>query len=1003
VIYGFYTLIHTGLDIFPEFAPKQVIIQTEAPGYSPTQVELQVSRPIEQVLAGLNTLQSLTSESIQGLSVVIATFDEHSDIYHNRQLVGERLASLANQLPSAVGTPSPVPLSSSSATILTLGVQSDQVTLMQLRDLVDTVIAPQLLATPGVSDVNIFGGEVRQIQIQIKPDAMLRYNVSMDEVIEAASQATSNVGLGFVENNNQRFSVKMTNNLQSIASLKQIVVKPSSSGALTLNQVATITEAVQPPIGAAAINGHVGIVMMVIGQYGANTLSVSQRLETVLHTIEPALAKQHVTMHTHLFRPADYIETSVNNLTGHLMIGALFVMLILFLFLFNLRTALISTLAIPLSLISAALILIEAGVNLNIMILGGLAIALGEVVDDAIIDTENIFRRLNQFTDQKSTKSAIQTIIINASMEVRSSVVYATFIVALVFVPLLTLSGITGRLYAPLAIAYILAILMSLLVALMVTPALCVWLLKPNQKNQATPPLMEWIRLRYAALLPFFLQRPGLSILLSLLTILIGIVAATQLEHEFIPQLREGHYILHTSSRPGTSLQESLRSGGNISAKILNIQGVESVSQWAGRAERGADTYGSHYSEYEIRLKPLSGKQQQRVYNRIRSIVDDYPGVLYELNTFLIERVNETISGYSAPLVINLYGNDLSQLDLKARQLATIVRAMDGVRDVRVQSPSGAPLLQIELNDDQLQHWGIQPAQVINYIQAAYSGAMTGKTHYQPRPLEIVVTLPEELRKQPDQLGQLPIRSASGIWITLADIATIRQTEGRYNILHRNGKRLQTVTANVDDVDFNAWTQDLQQRLAQQLPLSTDMHLQLTGAAIEQSESKQQLLIHSLLAGAGVLLLIYLAIGNGRQVFITLLNVPFALVGGILAALFTNMPISIGCMVGFVTLFGITVRNSIMLISHYRYLLDIENQPWNSSTIIRGAQERLPSILMTALVTALAMLPIAIDSDNPGREIMGPMAVIIIGGLFSSTVLNLLLLPSILYRFGRQS
>jgi Cu/Ag efflux pump CusA len=420
-------------------------------------------------------------------------------------------------------------------------------------------------------------------------------------------------------------------------------------------------------------------------------------------------------------------------------------------------------------------------------------------------------------------------------------------------------------------------------------------------------------------LLPFFLQRPGLSILLSLLTILIGIVAATQLKHEFIPQLREGHYILHTSSRPGTSLQESLRSGGNISAKILNIQGVESVSQWAGRAERGADTYGSHYSEYEIRLKPLSGKQQQRVYNRIRSIVDDYPGVLYELNTFLIERVNETISGYSAPLVINLYGNDLSQLDLKARQLATIVRAMDGVRDVRVQSPSGAPLLQIELNDDQLQHWGIQPAQVINYIQAAYSGAMTGKTHYQPRPLEIVVTLPEELRKQPDQLGQLPIRSASGIWITLADIATIRQTEGRYNILHRNGKRLQTVTANVDDVDFNAWTQDLQQRLAQQLPLSTDMHLQLTGAAIEQSESKQQLLIHSLLAGAGVLLLIYLAIGNGRQVFITLLNVPFALGGGILAALFTNMPISIGCMVGFVTLFGITVRNSIMLISHYRY------------------------------------------------------------------------------------
>ncbi len=1006
LIYGFYTLNQTGLDIFPEFASKQVIIQTEAEGYSPRQVELQVSRPIEQAIAGLNTLKTLTSESIQGLSVVTATFDEDSDIYRNRQLVSERLASITDRLPESVETPTPIPLSSSSATVLTLGLHSTQHSLIELRELADTVIIPQILATRGVSDVNTFGGEIRQIQIQVKPHAMLRYDVSMDEILNAASQATRNIGLGFLENTNQRFSLKIIDNIQTIESLNQIIIKPKLINSPTLGDVATITEAAQPPIGAAAINGKTGIVMMVIGQYGANTLSTSERLQQTLKAIKPALDQQHITLHSHLFRPADYIQTSVQNLTRHLLIGVVFVTFVIFIFLFNLRTTLIASLAIPLSLASAALVLTLAGVNLNIMILGGLAIALGEVVDDAIIDTENIFRRLNQFGEDKQTaisRSTLQTVIINASMEVRGSVVYATFIVALVFIPLLTLSSIAGRLYAPLGIAYILAILMSLLVALTVTPALCVLLLKINQGHQSLPPLIRWIRPKYSGLLSFFLIRPRLSILAIIFTVLVGISASTQLKHEFIPQLREGHFMLHTSSRPGTSLQESLRTGNQLTRKLLEINGIESISQWAGRAERGADTYGSHYSEYEIRLKQLTGKQQQKVYDKIRSIVQNYPGILFELNTFLVERVNETISGYSAPLVFNLYGDNLTELDIKARQLARILSETNAITDVRIQSPSSAPELQIELNTNQLQHWGIQPATIIRYIQTSYRGAIVGQIQSRIRPLDIVVTLPQQFRQQPDQLGELSIRTASGNWVKLANLATIRQTEGRYNILHRHSKRLQTVTANVNNTDLNVLTSHLQQRLSKQLKLSTNIYLEITGAAIEQRESKQQLLVHSLLTGCLVLLIIYSAIKSGRLVCITLVNLPFALVGGILAALITAMPVSIGSMVGFVTLFGITVRNSIMLISHYNYLVNVEKLPWDMATIIRGAQERLPSILMTALVTALAMLPIAIDSDNPGREIMGPMAVIIIGGLLSSTLLNLLLLPGILYHFGRQA
>ncbi|HFD11711.1 MAG TPA: efflux RND transporter permease subunit [Crenotrichaceae bacterium] len=1001
LIYGLYTLSRVGLDIFPEFAPRQVIIQTEAAGYSPVQVELLVSRPIEQALSGLNTLRNITSESIQGLSVVIATFNERSDLYRNRLLVSERLATLTHTLPATVSIPTLVPLSSSSATILTLGIQSDQHSLLKLRDIVDTVIAPQLLATQGVADVNIFGGERRQIQIQIKPSAMVRFDISLQEILNAASRATSSSGLGFIENTNQRFSLSLSKSNQTIESLTHTIIKPGLISNLTLNDVATITEAPRPAIGAAAINGKTGIVIMVIGQYGANTLSVSQRLETVLQTIKPILQKQDITLHPHLFRPADYIQTSVDNLTGHLLIGVAFVILILFLFLFNLRIALIATLAIPLSLTAAALILVLSGVNLNIMILGGLAIALGEVVDDAIIDAENIFRRLNQSAhkaQQISTGTSSQSVIINASMEVRSSVVYATFIVALVFVPLLTLSGIAGRLYAPLGQAYILAILMSLLVALTVTPALCALLLKTSN-NSESPPLIHWIKPKYKRLLEHFMARPKLVLIIIIMTILSSLSAATQLKHEFIPQLREGHFMLHTTSHPGTSLHESLRMGHHISTQLLSIDGIESVSQWAGRAERGADTYGSHYSEYEIRLRPLSGIQQQQIHDAIRSIVENYPGIRYELNTFLIERINETISGYTSPLVFNLYGSDLTQLDIKARQLALLLSAMEEIQDVRVQSTSGTPQLQIELNTDQLLHWGIQPAHVIEMIQTSYRGTIVGQIQRRSRPLKIVVTLPEQLRKQPDQLKQLVIRTPSGVWIQLADVATIRQTEARYNILHRNAKRLQTVTAHANPGDINTFNQDLSQQLTQQLNLPADMHLELTGAAVEQRESKRQLLIHSLLAGCGILLLIYLALGNLRYVVITLANLPFALVGGLIAALITNIPVSIGSMVGFVTLFGITVRNSIMLISHYRYLIEIEHLPGTISTMIQAAQERLPSILMTALVTALAMLPIAINSDNPGREIMGPMAVIIIGGLFSSTLLNLLLLPGILYHF----
>lgn len=1000
LVYGGYRFMSAGLDIFPEFAPKRVIIQTEAPGLAAEQVEVLVTRPIETAIRPLIGLEQLRSESIQGLSIVTATFTEDSDIFRNRQMISERLVGLGQQLPAGIGIPVAVPLSSSSSTILTIGLRADSQSMMELRNLVDWTLAPRLLAIPGVADVNTFGGDVQQLQVQVKPEALQRFNLTLEDVVNAAAGASAISGAGFIENANQRFTLQVNGQPGDPAAFTQLVVKRQDGATITLGDVAEIVYAAEPPISAAQIMGKPGIVMMIIGQYGANTLSVSRQVETVLAGFKPLFEQQGVTFYAHLFRPADYIETSVHNLAGHLLFGGLFVILILYLFLFNFRSAFIAAMAIPLSLMAAVVVLLEMGVNLNIMVLGGLAIALGEVVDDAIIDTENIFRRLRE-NQAQTLPLPIAKVIEKASLEVRGSVVYASFIVALVFVPLLTLSGVAGRLFSPLGYSYILAILMSLLMALTLTPALCRLLLHKNLPDEIDPPLIRWLKPRYASQLNWVMRHFRGVVALCLLLCALGVAAFLRLEHQFLPELREGHYIVHTSSVPGTSLQESIRIGSLLTEQFLGLAGVESVSQWAGRAERGADTYGSHYSEYEVRLKPLSGQEQQRVLDGLRDILQAFPGIHYEANTFLTERVDETISGYTAPVVVNLYGNDLAALDSKAQAVAALMQTLPGAADVQMRSPPATSMIEVRLNLEQLQFRGISPAQVMLALETAYEGRIVGKNIQGSRIYNVAVTLPADLRTHAESLQQIALKNADGERVLLGEVADIRHTEGRYNILHQGALRAQTVTCDVDDRDMDDFMRELKQRVQTEITWSADSYPEFIGAALEQAKAREALILYAVLAGAGVLMLIYIALGSVRHTALTLLNLPFALLGGVAAVVITDASLSVGSFVGFVTLFGITVRNCIMLISHYRHLIVHEGHLWSAATALRGAQERLPSILMTALVTALAMLPVAFDSDNPGREIMGPMAAIIIGGLASSTVLNLLLLPAILLRYGR--
>jgi CzcA family heavy metal efflux pump len=998
--YGLFALGHARLDVFPEFAPPQVQVQTEAPGLSPEQVEVLVTQPLENRLAGLTGLKTLRSKSFQGLSMITLTFTAKTDIYRARQVVAEQMGGAAGTLPQGVKAPALLPLASSTSVVLSLGLTSKSRSLMELRTLADWSVKPQLLSVGGVAGISVFGGEVKQLQIQIAPDKLVRYGLSIQEVVNAAKRATAVRGAGLIENSNQRITLETTGQPVSAAALGAVVLRNQGGATLRLADVAHVTMAPAPAVGAASIEGQAGVMLVVEEQYGANTLAVTRALEQRLAQLKPALAAEGVTLHPDLFRPANFIETAISHLRTALLIGAALVLGVLFLFMFNVRAAAISVTAIPLSLLAAVIVLNHFGIGLNTMTLGGLAIAIGEVVDDAIVDVENIFRRLRENRLLTTPLHAAQ-VVLNASLEVRGAVIYATFIVALVFVPVLTLSGVAGSLFGPLALAYIAAIMASLVVALTLTPALAYALLARRAAEAKEPPLSTWLKARYTRLLAGIDQRAGTAILVVVLLCGAAFAVLPFMQGSFLPTLREGHFIVHMKMAPGTSLAQSLALGQRVSHVLGKIPGIRSVAQRAGRATQVSDPAGAFASEFEVDLTPLSGAGQQRVLNAIQSAVAPFVGASFSVNTFLTERIHETISGYSAPLVVDIYGNDLDVLDRKADEIAAAIRSVPGAGAVLVQAPTGSPQLVIHLRNNALSQLGIAPVDALAAIQTAYAGTRVGEVYEGNRVFDVTVMLEPRLRQSPAQVGELPLTTPDGRMVRLKDIADIHQADGRYLILHDDAQRLQVVTAQVKGRALSGFVSAVKKQIAAQVTLPQGTYLVYAGDAPEQARAQQDLLLHSALAAAGVALLLYMALGSVRPTVLVFVNLPFALAGGVAMVLVTGGVLSIGSLVGFVTLFGITLRNAIMLISHYRHLVEVEGVPWGKDAAIRGAAERLSPILMTALVTALGLLPLALTSGAPGNEIEGPMAAVILGGLITSTLLNLLILPTLALRYGR--
>lgn len=998
--YGLFALGHARLDVFPEFAPPQVQVQTEAPGLSPEQVEVLVTQPLENRLAGLTGIKTMRSKSFQGLSMITLTFVSGTDIYRARQVVAEQMGGAAAALPQGVKTPALLPLASSTSVVLSLGLTSKSRSLMELRTLADWSVKPQLLSVHGVAGISVFGGEVKQLQIQIAPDKLVRYGLSIQDVVDAAKRATAVRGAGIIENNNQRIVLETTGQPVSAAALGAVVLRNQGGATLRLADVANVTVAPAPAVGAASIEGQPGVMLVVEEQYGANTLAVTRALEQRLAQLQPALAAEGVTLNPDLFRPANFIETAISHLRTALLIGAALVLIVLFLFLFNARAAVISATAIPLSLLTAVIVLNHFGIGLNTMTLGGLAIAIGEVVDDAIVDVENIFRRLRENRLLAAPLNAAQ-VVLSASLEVRGAVIYATFIVALVFVPVLTLSGVAGSLFGPLALAYIAAIMASLVVALTLTPALAYALLASRAAGAKEPPLGKWLKARYTRLLAGIDRRAGAAILVVALLCGAALAVLPFLQGSFLPTLREGHFIVHMKMAPGTSLAQSLALGQRVSASLSRIPGIRSVAQRAGRATQVSDPAGAFSSEFEVDLTPLSGAGQQRVLNAIRSAVAPFVGASFSVNTFLTERIHETISGYTAPLVVDIYGNDLDVLDRKAGEIAAAIRSVPGAGTVQVQAPAGSPQLVIRLRDSVLSRLGIAPVDALSAIQTAYAGTQVGEVHEGNRVVDVAVVLTPRLRQSPAQVGDLPLKTPDGRMVRLRDVTDITQTDGRYLILHDDAQRLQTVTADVRGRALPSFAAAVKKRIAAQVTLPRGTYLVYAGDAPEQARAQRDLLLHSALAAAGVALLLYMALGGVRSSILVFANLPFALAGGVVMVLATGGVLSIGSLVGFVTLFGITLRNAIMLISHYRHIVEVEGVAWSKDAAIRGAAERLSPILMTALVTALGLLPLALTSGAPGNEIEGPMAAVILGGLITSTLLNLLILPTLALRYGR--
>ena len=986
------------LDVFPEFAPPMVEIQTEAPGLSTEEVESLVTVPIETAVNGVPGLMTLRSKSVLGLSSVQILFERGSDVIRARQMVGERIAQVQPRLPLAARQPVLMPPLSSTSRAMKVGLSSTKLDQMQLSELVRWTIRPRLMAVPGVANVAVWGQRDRQLQVLVDPDRLRASGVTLAEVRAAAGDAVLVGGGGFVDTPNQRLAVQQTGTVQTAADLARAIVKQAGEAPVRIGDVARVVDGFNAPIGNAIIDDGPGIMLIVEKQPTANTLELTRAVEAAFAELKPGL--KDVKVDTTIFRPATFIERSIDNLTRALMIGCALVAAVLFLFTRDWRQATISLVAIPLSLLGAGLMLLWSGATINVMIIAGLVIALGEVVDDAIIDMENIARRLRLNRESADPKPAF-AVVLAASLEVRSAVVFASLIVMLVFVPIFFLGGVAGTFFQPLAIAYVLAIGMSLLVALTVTPAMCLLLL-PNAPltEERDTRIVAGLKRRYVGFLPRVVGRPVLAVGIVAGGLMLAGVGYATFKDQFLPDFRETDFLMHFVEKPGTSIEAMDRITIRASKELRSIPGVRNFGAHIGRAEQADEVVGPNFTELWISLDEDADYDVS--VKRIKEVVEGYPGLYRDVLTYLRERIKEVLTGAGATIVVRIYGPDQAELRAAGVRVRDAIGGIQGVSDLKLESQVLVPQIRIRPRPAELARLGLTAGEVRRQAQVLVAQAKVGEIYRDQRAFDVAVWGEPKVRNSVHALRDLMIQApVTGAPVRLGDIADIEIAPAPNEVKRENGQRRLDVTMNVAGADLGTVAQAVDAAVAK-VPFATGYHPQVLGEYTALKESRGRLWSIGALCLVGILLLVWMEFRSRRITALVAVSLPFALVGGVVAVALTGGVLSLGSLVGFVTVIGIAARNGIMLLSHYQHLERHEGMTFGRELVLRGAEERLVPILMTAACAGLALVPLIVAGNAPGHEIEHPMAIVILGGLISSTALNLLLLPALYARYGEE-
>jgi CzcA family heavy metal efflux pump len=992
---GIYFARTMNVDVFPDLTAPTVTILTEAHGMESEEVEKLVTYQLETALNGSPNVRRIRSSSAAGISIVWVEFEWGTDIFRARQIVSERIPMVRESLPEGIGAPTMAPISSIMGEIMLLGVTSDSISPMELRTLSDWTIRPRIKAIGGIANVVVIGGDYKQYQVFANPEKMKHYDVSLSELVEQVKEANVNAPGGVINQYGNQYIIKGSGRSYVLEDLQEAVLKQVNGQTIKIKDVATVQIGAADKIGDGSLNANSAVILTISKQPEVNTLELTELLDEAIADLKKTLPKG-VDIKSKIFRQSDFIEASINNLNETLLEGAFFVMIILFIFLMNWRTTLISLLAIPISLLVSIIILKWLGYTINTMSLGGMAIAIGALVDDAIIDVENVYKRLREnIKKPKSERQSTLTIVRDASIEIRSSIIIATLIIIVSFIPLFFLGGMEGRLLQPLGIAFVTSILTSLLIAVTLTPVLCSYLLineKLLNKQAEGTRVERWLQINYAIVLDSAMKIPKIVIGTTVMVFFVSLLVLTQLGRSFLPEFNEGSLVISVVGPPGMSLEESNKTGKLIEQILLDLPEVQVVTRRTGRAELDEHAQGVNAAEIDVPFI-LDGKTKEEFFEEVRNKLSIAPGVNITLGQPIAHRIDHMLSGTRANIAIKIFGSDLQRLFEIGKSIEQNIEGIYGLADVAVDQQIEVPQIRIKPKRQILSAYGMTVGDLMEQVDIAYAGEEAGEIYEGQKYFDLVVRYEKQFRDNIENIHTTLISLPNGGQTNLGELATIESVSSPNTINREDVQRKIVVAANVQGRDLRGAVNEIKEVIANNVTIPEGYRIQYGGQFESEAKASELLLVSAILAIGVIFLLLYYEFKNVKLAFVVLINLPLALIGGILIVYFTSGIISIAATIGFISLFGIATRNGILLVSRYE---DLRKKGHDGFELIKkGALDRLNPILMTACTTGLALIPLALKGGEPGSEIQSPMAVVILGGLLSATILNLVVIPCV--------